>query len=55
MEGILRVPTDTETTSSSANCCRLGEQKEQLTYRFALFYSSLHIPLWIPFLLRLLI
>lgn len=43
MEGILlRLPTGTETTSSSANSCRLGEQKEQLTYRFALFYAFSH-------------
>lgn len=44
MEGILlEVPTDKETTSLSANSCRLGEQNEQLRYRFALFYSSLCI------------
>lgn len=56
MEGILlQVPTDRETTSLSANSCRLGEQKEQLTYRFALFYSSLCILSQIPFLLGLLI
>lgn len=55
MEGILlRVPTDTETTFSSAKSCRLGEQKEQLTYGFALFYSSLCILSWKPFSLGLL-
>lgn len=56
-EILLRVPADTETTSSSANSCRLGEQKEQLTYRSALFYSysSLCILSQIPFLLGLLI
>lgn len=48
---LLRVPTGTKTTSSSANSCRLGEQKEQLTYEFALFYSSLCILSWKPFLL----
>lgn len=54
MEGILlRVPTDTKTTSSSANSCRLGKQKEQLTYGFALFHSSLCILAWKPFLLGL--